>query len=363
LHQESQVFRFLDVLERPVLSINRGASAPVALHSDAPAKDLLFLMGHDSDPFNRWESAQTLGRVLIVETIRNGQLPRQVSDYAAAMGRTLNDDRLDYAFKALMLALPLEAEIAASIGGNADADEIFAAREKVRNAVATVIFADLESAYHATADQGSYTPDTAATARRALHFAALAMMAAAMPLKTLTLADVELSHATSMTAEIGALTAVLPINDVRREHMLDVFIKQHGDDPLLVDKWFLLNATIPGADAWERIAKLMHHPQFKMTTPNRVYSLLGGFTGGNSTGFNAAHGKGYGLIADAVLALDGINPQVASRIATGFRSFAVYDAPRRDAALLAMHRILAKPDLSRDVGEIIGRISGPSTAQ
>jgi aminopeptidase N len=363
LTQERQVFRFLGVMQRPVLSINRGASAPVALHFEASAKDLLFLMGHDSDPFNRWESAQTLGRVMIVETIRNGELPHHASEYADAMGRTLDDDGLDHAFKALMLVLPLEAEIAASIGGNADADKVYAAREAVRKSVAKAIGPELERAYQVTSDQGSYKPDTAGTARRALHFAALAMMAAATPLKALTLADAELAHASSMTAEIGALNAVLSINDVRRDHMLAAFFRRHSEDPLLIDKWFLLNASIPGADAWERIAVLMKHPQFKMSTPNRVYSLLGGFTGGNSTGFNAAHGKGYGLIADAVLALDAINPQVAARIATGFRSFAVYDPLRRDAALLAMQRILAKPGLSRDVGEIIGRIARPAVAQ
>ncbi len=363
LTKERQIFRFLDVKERPVLSINRGASAPVALHLDAPAKDLLFLMGRDSDPFNRWEAAQTLGRVLIIETIAQGFLPRHVDAFADALGRTLKDHRLDNAFKAQMLALPMEAEIAASLGGNADADKVFAARENVRRAVATAIGSELENAYHATIDQGPYLPDTLGTSRRALHFAALAMMAPAAPLKAMTLADAELAQASCMTAEIGALNAVLQIDDPRRGHMLDAFYRRHGNDPLLVDKWFMLNAAIPGADAWERIARLMKHSQFKLTTPNRVYSLLGGFTGGNSTGFNAAHGEGYNLIADAVMALDAINPQVAARIATGFRSIAVYDRQRRDAAASALQRILAKPGLSRDVSEIIGRIAGTTQAQ
>ncbi len=358
LREERQTFRFLNVKERPVLSINRGCSAPVALHLDAPVKDLLFLMGHDSDPFNRWEAAQTLGRAMIVETVRKGALPRGASDYAAALGRTLDDTTLDQAFKALMLNLPLEAEIAASLGGDADADKVFAARESMRQTIAESASAELERAYHGTEVSGPYQPDTQSTARRSLRYAALAMMAAASPIKALTLADAEFSAATSMTAEIGALTSILTIGDLRRDTLLDAFYQRHNGDPLLVDKWFLLNATIPGTDAWQRIAKLMQHPQFTLATPNRVYSLLGGFTGGNSTGFNAAHGKGYALIADAVMALDAINPQAASRIATGFRSFAVYDVPRRAAARTALERILAKPGLSRDVGEIIGRIAG-----
>ncbi len=363
LREERQTFRFLNVKERPVLSINRGCSAPVALHLDAPVKDLLFLMGHDSDPFNRWESAQTLGRAMIVETVRRGKLPREAADFAAALGRSLKDTTLDNAFKALMLNLPLEAEIAASLGGDADADAVFSARECMRQTIASTVSAELERAYHETEASGPYQPDTAGTARRSLRYAALAMMAAASPVKTLTLADIEFSKATSMTAEIGALHSVLTIKDARRDKMLDAFFDRHHDDPLLVDKWFLLNAAVPGPDAWQRIAKLMKHPQFTLATPNRVYSLLGGFTGGNSTGFNAVHGKGYALIADAVLALDAINPQAASRIATGFRSFAVYDAPRRANARTALERILAKPGLSRDVAEIIGRIAGAATSQ
>jgi aminopeptidase N len=363
LCEEQQTFRFLNVKERPVLSINRGCSAPVALHLDAPVKDLLFLMGHDSDPFNRWEAAQTLGRAMIVETVRKGACPREANDYAAAVGRTLNDRTLDHAFKAMMLNLPLEAEIAASLGGDADADKVFAARESMRQKIAETVGANLERAYHDTEVSGPYQPDTEGTARRSLRYAVLAMMAAAAPVKALTLADAEFSAATSMTAEIGALSSVLTLNDVRRDKMLDAFYKKHSGDPLLVDKWFMLNAAIPGVDAWQRIAKLMQHPQFTLTTPNRVYSLLGGFTGGNSTGFNAAHGKGYALIADAVIALDAINPQAASRIATGFRSFEVYDSPRRAAARTALERILAKPGLSRDVDEIIGRIAGAAATQ
>jgi aminopeptidase N len=363
LRGEWQSYRFLNVNEQPVLSINRGCSAPVALHLDAPAKDLLFLMGHDSDAFNRWESAQTLARAMIVETVRRGALPREASDYAAALGRTLNDASLDHAFKALMLNLPLEAEIAASLGGNADADKVFEARESMRQTIAGAISTELERAYHETDVPSPYQPDTIGTARRSLRYAALAMMAAASPVKALTLADAEFSSATSMTAEIGALSSVLILNDSRRDRLLEAFYNRHHDDPLLVDKWFLLNAAIPGADAWQRIARLMEHPKFTLATPNRVYSLLGGFTGGNSTGFNAAHGKGYALIAEAVLAIDAINPQAASRIATGFRSFAVYDGPRRVAARTALERILAQPGLSRDVGEIIGRIAGSRATQ
>jgi aminopeptidase N len=122
-----------------------------------------------------------------------------------------------------------------------------------------------------------------------------------------------------------------------------------------VDKWLLLNAQIPGADAARRIEMLTEHPAFSFTTPNRVYALIGGFTAGNPSGFNAAHGEGYAVVADVILRLNEANPQVAARMATGFRSWRLYDAPRRLKAQAEMQRILDQPQLSRDVFEIISR--------
>jgi aminopeptidase N len=362
LTEAEHTFHFANVAERPAISINRGFSAPVAIQTDAPIADLLLLMRHDSDAFNRWEAAQTLGRSLVIEAIRSGQIPVHANDFADALEKTLRSDVLDNAFKAMMLTLPPEAEIAASLGGNADADLVCRSKDLVRRHIALQIEPALFKAFAETKETTPYQPDPESTAWRALRYAALSLLAASSPLRALTLAEAELSKPHSMTAEIGALSAILPIPEPDRDRLLQDFYSRNQHDHLLVDKWFLLNATIPGNTASRRITQLMQHPDFKITIPNRVYALLAGFSGGNLSGFHAADGTGYDVIADAVITLDSTNPQVASRLATGFRSWAIFDAQRRQAALLSMQRILAKSTLSPDVFEIVTKIAaGPQS--
>ncbi len=155
-----------------------------------------------------------------------------------------------------------------------------------------------------------------------------------------------------MTAEMGALAAVLA--NVEAAPLLQRFLERHGEDPLLVDKWLMLSAQVPLPGAAARVEALTRHPQFTWTTPNRVYALIGGFSG-NLAGFHAADGEGYRLVADAIIRLNTINPQVAARMATGFRSWRQFDAPRRAKAEQEMRRVLATDNLSRDVFEIITR--------
>jgi aminopeptidase N len=354
LTEAKQTFRFTGVAEKPVLSINRGFTAPVVMKTNHTALELLFLMGHDSDSFNRWEAAQTLAKSLIVKTVTGKKAPN-TKGFANALGRTLADPKLDDAFKALMLALPGEAEIAALIGKDVDSDAVFAARESVRGKIAMALLPQLQAAYARTTNAGAYAPDTSGTAQRALRYAALGMIAAADGDAAISYARKELKNPSSMTAEMGALSSLLGLARPEREALLNEFHAGHSDDPLIVDKWFMLNAQIPGADAAQRIARLLKHPDFKLSTPNRVYALIGGFSSGNVSGFNAGDGAGYRVVADVIIALNAINPQVAARMATAFRSWRLYDSKRRTHAQSEMQRILATPQLSRDVFEIISR--------
>ena len=144
--------------------------------------------------------------------------------------------------------------------------------------------------------------------------------------------------------------------DAPETHLeLEKFYTRHAHDHLLVDKWFALNSYIPTAGAAARIETLMGHPDFRLSTPNRVYALIGGFTSMNLSGFNAADGEGYRVVADTILKLDLINPQVAARMATGFRSWRILNEVRRKAASGQLERIVATPNLSRDTFEIISR--------
>jgi aminopeptidase N len=356
--ESRECFKFKNISEAPALSINRGFSAPVVLKSNVTAREQLFLIGHDSDNFNRWEAAQTIGKALIVKTVKALALGKKLPNFSAfadALGKCLESSKLDDAFKALILVLPSEADVTASIGKDVDSDLVYAARESVRSAIAKQLLNKLLLAFEETNETGAYKPDTRGTARRSLRLTLLATIAAADGDEAIKLAQEEFTNPNSMTIEMGALASIRSLNCIEGEAMLEAFYQRHKDDHLILDKWFGLNAAIPGADAAKRIERLLKHPDFKLNTPNRVYALVAGFANGNSTGFNAASGEGYRVVADVIIALNAINPQVAARLATAFRSWKLYDVQRRNHAQKNMQRMLATPALSNDVFEIISR--------
>jgi aminopeptidase N len=344
---------FRNMPTRPVVSVNRGFSAPIILKTNSTDADLLFQIMHDSDNFNRWEAAQTSARRILVSAY--GRSHTDIKAFANGLSVILRDDKLDSAFKALMLSLPGEAELAAVINTDVDATRIHSSRRDIQIQLAQHLKEDLNAAVHASQDASPYVPDTASTARRSLRLAALGLLSHAEPEAALAIAQHDFSTASNMTMEAGAVAAMLHIPLQSVDDMLMRFYQRHAADPLLVDKWFALSATRPSPQAAARIATLTQHPAFTFKTPNRVYALIGGFTGGNLAGFHAADGSGYDLLADVITKLDAINPQVASRLATAFRSWKQYDLERRGRASVAMQRILATPALSADVYEIISR--------
>ncbi len=344
---------FRDIADRPVLSINRGFSAPVILKSDQTDQDLLVQLAHDPDSFNRWEAAQTTARRLFLKAYRSE--PYDVAPLAAGLGQMLASTQLDDAFKALMLQLPGEAEITAALGQQVDALRVHLSRNAVLNAVAVAMAQDLKNILNTTVESGPYLPNTAGVAQRSFRLAALALLSHGEPSSAVEFARDDFSTARNMTMEAGSLAAVLQVDDAAIEAMLDTFYQRHSSDHLLVDKWFMLMAARPAPKPAARIETLTKHSAFTYKTPNRVYALIGGFTGGNLAGFHAADGNGYKLLASVIITLNGINPQVASRMATSFRSWRQYDQVRRDHAAAEMQRILAVPGLSNDVYEIISR--------
>ncbi len=350
LTEEEQSFRFRNVISRPVLSINRGFSAPVSVGGIVSEADQLFLMGNDKDTFNRWEAGQALAKDIITRHYRGDQ--PDTNGFALALREALGNSKLEDAFKALMLGLPQEADIAAAIATEVDADLIFRSREFLRRALGQKLKDQLLAIWSKTAEVSAYAPAPADTGRRALRYSALSLLAAGAPELCIGLIQREIAAASSMTTEIGSLGVMLGINAAETIIELDKFYERHAADHLLVDKWFALNAQVPGPGAAGRIEKLMQHPAFRLTTPNRVYALIGGFTSGNFAGFHDGSGEGYRVVADTILKLDGINPQVAARVATGFRSWRVMDQMRRDAANRHLERIVSTPKLSRDTFEI-----------
>ncbi|MBL8895201.1 MAG: aminopeptidase N [Rhizobiales bacterium] len=354
-------FRFRNVASRPALSLNRGFSAPVKIAAQESLADTLFLLGHDGDPFNRWEAAQRAGTRLIgetMETISGGGEKPATEGLTSAISRVLSDARLDTAFKAQMLTLPSESDMASAVGTDVDPDLIFAARHEIAATIGRALKGQLAELWKATSETGPYRPDPASTGRRALRQACLHLIAAADPEKGAQLAMQELANPASMTAEIGALSALILTDRPERDAALEQFYDRHRSDHLLVDKWFSLNAQLPGPAAPQRISALMQHPDFKLTAPNRLRSLIGVFAMANQTGFHAVDGAGYDILADTILALDPLNPQVAARLATNFRSWRIFEPKRRALAAKTLGRILAQPRLSRDTFEIASKSLG-----
>ncbi len=356
LTEQRQSFRFINVARRPVLSLNRGFSAPVKLVAGQSVADQLFLMGHDGDSFNRWEAGQTLGRALILAAYAGKLVEADTAAYAKALRQMLDDPSVDDAFKALMLVLPGESEIAAALGGDVDTDKVHEARDQVRAAVGRHLLPALEAIWQRTTEEGTYRPDPASTARRAIRQAAHALMMLGDPERGIAWALSELEAPHSMSAGMGALGALVQVDCPEREAALDRFHARHAHEHLLLHKWLMLNAQCVGGNAAGRVERLTRHPDFSWTTPNKVYALIGGFTGGNPSGFNAADGTGYRLVADAILTLDRLNPQVASRVATSFRSCKLLNSSRKSAVEAELQRIVAQPSLSRDVYEIASKI-------
>jgi aminopeptidase N len=351
---------FTDVPSRPVPSLFRGFSAPVKLSLDLPNEDLLALLRHDSDPFNRWQAAQTVAMRLLVQlSTRGNSDPADLDGLATALQSFLREEALgDPAFAALVLAMPSEADVAQEIAADVDPDAVHRARRQVRARIGEGCREELLQLRSQLADQGPYSPDAASAGRRALRNAALDLIAAADPEAGERLAVEQFDAATNMTDRLAAFGVLTTLPGETRERAVAQFAEQFRSEPLVLDKWFALQAAIAEPGTLDRVKSLMEHPSFSMTNPNRVRSLVGSFAMTNPTEFNRADGAGYEFLADNVLQLDGSNPQLAARLLTAFGPWRIMDRQRRARAEQALRRIAEKPNLSRDVGDIVQRSLG-----
>ena len=359
--RRSIVFR--DVPQRPTLSFLRGFSAPVRVDDDLTEEDLVVLSRHDSDNFNRWQSLQSLAtRILIrgVSAIRAGRAPERDGALAAAFGALIEDarsGRIDHAFAALAMSLPTEADIAREIGQDVDPDAICVAREVMRGALARAHAGALAALHAELANSSPFSPDAAAAGRRALRNVALSLFVDGDTIKGLELAHRQLADADNMTERLGALAAIAFKPDDAREHALEAFARRYAMEPLILDKWFGLQALIPERGTLDRVRALMNHRGFSLANPNRVRALIGGFTT-NQTQFNRPDGAGFALLEEVVVFLDPTNPQISARLLTAMRSWRSLEEVRRGRAETMLRRIAAQPSLSPDVRDIVTRSLG-----
>ena len=356
LTQREQTFRFVNVAAKPVPSLLRGFSAPVKLNANLKERDLVFLMTHDSDPFNRWEAAQRYATGLLMSLVgaqSNGEKNRQGTAFAEMIGKLLADTSLDPDYVAQMIVLPSEQTIAQMIGKNVDPDAVHNARETLRASIAAQLRGEFARAYDEFRVEGPYSPDAAHAGRRALRNACLAYLAAVPgDNEGVALALTHYKQSTNMTDAMAALTVLSNVEGPEHDEALADFYERWKDDHLVVDKWLTLQALSTRPDTLAQVKRLTGHPAFNIKSPNKVRALITGFASANQVRFHAKDGEGYEFVADKVLELDRLNPQVAARMLGSFKSWREFEPARREKMEAALKRIAETQGLSRDVYEI-----------
>jgi len=357
LREASQSFTFTDVPAGAVPSLLRGFSAPVKLEDDLTDAQRYFLMAHDSDPFSRWEAGQKMALQTLmglVDDIHAGRALQLDEAFAEAFARTLEDKRLDPAFAALALTLPAEnylAEFCEPI----DPQAIHDARDFLRHALAERLRAQLEKVYAQNAGDGGYAIDGESIGRRALKNACLAYLARIGDAEAIALAEEQFNTAGNMTDSMAALASLASQAIEARERALTAFYQRWRDEPLVVDKWLGIQATAPLAETLERVRALTAHEAFNIKNPNKVRALIGAFASANPACFHAIDGAGYEFLADHILKLDALNPQVAARLTSPFTQWRKYEPQRRALMQAQLQRLLAAPGLSKDVFEVVSK--------
>ncbi len=338
----------------PVVSALRGFSAPVLLTTDAEPKDRYVQLAADPDLFNRWEAGQDLARALILA--RAAGRPDEVNEerFAEAMGRALADQAADPAFKALMLALPTETDLALATDP-ADPAAIHAGREALRLRLALHLEAQLRHLHIGMQQLGEYAPDAAGAGRRALRNAVLDLMAANPRSDVVDIAAGHFRAAINMTDTMGGLQALMLIGGEAYEQALSDFYERWKSEPLVVDKWFAIQARDPNDTALGRVIGLTAHPAFDARNPNRLRALVSTFANLNPAAFHSPDGAGYRFLADQILAVDAYNPTIAAKLVEPLGGWRRY-TPQLGALMKAqLHRIHDAPRLSRNVLELTGR--------
>jgi aminopeptidase N len=271
------------------------------------------------------------------------------------LSRLLDAGDDDPAFAALAMTPPSEIDLARELGHDVDPDILFAARKSLRTELGRALMNSLEQTYDRLTALAAYSPDAASAGKRSLRNVALDMIAAGDTAKGEALATRQFEDASNMTDQFAALSVLALIGGDGRETALAQFYNQYASDALVINKWFYLQAVIPEEATTERVRGLMKHPDFSLTNPNRVYSLISAFCNANPTRFHAADGSGYALLADVVFELDDKNPQVTARLLTALRSWRTLEKKRRDLAEQTLRRVLGKPSLSSDATDIVSR--------
>ncbi|MGD9945570.1 MAG: aminopeptidase N [Burkholderiaceae bacterium] len=356
--QTRQRFVFDDVDAEPVPSLARHFSAPVIVEFDYSDAQLAFLAAHDSDPFNRWEAAQRLAVNSVLAVLDGADPATRCRALVDVFGGMLPDDALDPAFRDQVFILPSEGFIAEQLPV-VDPSAVRQARNTVRMQLARQLNSAWRDRYQALNDGQPYAPDSASAGRRALKNTALAYWVETQEAAAIAAAAAQFDTADNMTDQAAALQALLRTAAPQRDRALADFSLQFADEPLVLDKWFSMQATMHRhagePPVLERVRTLMQHGAFSLRNPNKVRALVGSFCNGNLAEFHSADGSGYAFWREQVLAIDALNPQVAARLARALDRWRKFTPDRQAQMRHALSEVADHGTLSNDVREIVGK--------
>ncbi|WP_417790493.1 aminopeptidase N [Terasakiella pusilla] len=360
LKEAKQTFIFEGIAEEPVVSLNRGFSAPIRLKAPYTQDQLAFLMANDSDEFARWEAAQTYATDLLlsmIATLQKEKTITQDSRFIEALKTTLNDPALDPDYIALSLQLPTEGYLAEQMDV-VDVDAIHQAREILRLFIARDLKDDLLAKFRDLRSDSPYSPDAKSAGERALKNICLAYLGELNDPAFLALITAQYHNANNMTDRMAALSILANTDVPVRAEVLEDFYTRFKDDPLVVDKWLSVQAMSCLPKTLKTVKKLMKHEAFSIKNPNKVRSLIGVFCHANQLHYHAADGNGYIFHADRILELDKINPQIAARMIAPLGKWRRFDKARQKLMKEQLKRIIATEGLSNDAYEMATKSLG-----
>ncbi|HET7359662.1 MAG TPA: DUF3458 domain-containing protein, partial [Rhodanobacteraceae bacterium] len=350
----TQRFVFEDIDAPPVPSLLRGLSAPAILDCDYAPEQLALLLRHDADGFNRWDAGQQLAARAFDACLHGQAAAAVVGIWCAALAAAFADATLDPALLAELLTPPAESELGERLA-EVDPAAVHAARESLLQALATHLGADALQARYAGLHCADARLDAVAQARRRLCQRLLELLAHADPAAAQRHASTQYAEAGNMTARLGALRCLLRLDPAAADTALAHFRQRYAAQPLALDKWFAIQALVPGDAALSRVQALLDDPAFTLRNPNRARAVLGSFAQGNPSGFHRSDGAGYVLLAGQLAALDALNPQTAARVATAFNGWKRLEPRRREAARAALAALATREGLSPDLADILDR--------
>jgi len=352
LKEAKQQFVFENIQQRPIPSILRGFSAPVKMETDLSDDDLLFLMAHDSDGFNRWEAGQIYLQRFILSNYR--EIPEELLE---AFYKVITDKKADKSLLAKALSIPSESYLA-QLMPVVDVEGIYESRKFVLSCIAHKYMSELDELYHDNVDKEEYSLSNESMGKRSLKNIALRYIKHGDSDLAHRIAFAQYEKTHNMTDKVSSLSILSDTDSKLKGLAFETFYNQWKDNNLVIDKWFAIQAMADRKDVPELVMNLIQHPDFTYKNPNRLRSLISNFSAGNPRWFHRQDGLGYKILADVILKVNDINPSTAARLTTPFKQWKNYDSSRKSLMENELKRILSYEGVSKDVYEIVSRSLG-----